>query len=126
MIKIRGAFLSRVIDNLPLPEVMRREIKAIPQVHCEYQEVDREKSSKHDNLQPVNSELDPLTQSNTLLAERNNSKEARLDKDNKLGVVHSQNCLNDEDSRIEISTKVISQSPSAASIQDQVKEINVC
>ena len=130
MIKIRGAFLSRVIDKLPLPDVMRKEIKTIPQVHCEYQQVDCE-NSKCDNLQPTNyynSEMDPLTRSNALIAESNNSIDSRHDMDNQLqpGVEHSQNCLSDEDSRIEISAKVISQSPTAASIKDQVEEINVC
>ena len=72
MIKIRGAFLSGVIDKLPLPDMMKKEIKIIPQVHCEYQQVDRE--SKYDNLQSSDSEIDPLGQSKALVAEGTISK----------------------------------------------------
>ena len=104
MIKIRGAFLSGVIDKLPLPDVMKKEIKTIPQVHCEYQQVERE--SKYDNLQSSDSEIDPLGQSKILIGEGSTSRmESRCN-------VDSQNSsIADVDSRTEITTEVVSETP---------------
>ena len=65
---------------------MKQEIKTIPQVHCEYQQVDRE--SKHDNLQSSDSEIDPLTQSKALMTEGNTCKRRNLN------VYTTQNCYN--------------------------------
>ena len=118
MIKIRGAFLSGVIDKLPLPDVMKKEIKIIPQVHCEYQQVDRE--SKYDNLQSSNSEIDPLTQGKALIDEGNFSKvESRCSVDPK------KNSSIDKDSRTEITTEVISQLPTSihsSPVQNKAKK----
>lgn len=68
MIKMRGTFTSTLIDKLPLPEMMKKEIKKIPQVHCEYQCVDN--VIKYDILQPPDSEIDPLARSSALIVKR--------------------------------------------------------
>lgn len=103
MIKIRGAFPSSVIDKLPLPDVMKKEIKTIPQVHCEYQQVDRE--SRYENLRSSDSEIDPLEQSKALIAEGSISKmESRCNVD-----PHKNSSITDIDSRTGITTEVISQ-----------------
>jgi len=68
MIKMRGTFTPTLIDNLPLPEAMKKEIKRIPKVHCEYQCIDN--VTKYDISRPLDSEIDPLAQSSALIDER--------------------------------------------------------
>ena len=68
MIKMCGTFTLTLVDKLPIPEMMKKEIKKIPQVHCEYQCVDS--VIKYDILRPLDSEIDPLAQSNALIVER--------------------------------------------------------
>ena len=106
MITIRGTFLSGVIDKLPLPDVMKKEIKTIPQVHCEYQQVDRD--SKYDNLQSTSSEIDPLTQSKALIAEGNFSTRHSVDSQK-----DSSTELIADDSRTGITAEVTSQTPTS-------------
>ena len=68
MIKLRGLFVSDVIDKLPLPKEMKTKIKTIPQLYCEYQRVDRD--SKYTSSSPE-SELDPLARSKALITKGN-------------------------------------------------------
>ena len=68
MIKLRGLFVSDVIDKLPLPKEMKTKIKTIPQLYCEYQRVDRD--SKY-TLSSPESELDPLARSKALITKGN-------------------------------------------------------
>ena len=68
MIKLRGLFVSDVIDKLPLPKEMKTKIKTIPQLYCEYQRVDRD--CKYTSCSPE-SELDPLARSKALITRGN-------------------------------------------------------
>ena len=68
MIKLRGLFVSDVIDKLPLPKEMKTKIKTIPPLYCEYQRVDRD--SKYTSCSPE-SELDPLARSKALITRGN-------------------------------------------------------
>ena len=115
MIKIRGVFLSAVIDKLPLPDVMRKEIKTIPHVHCEYQHVDRD--NKFDKLQSPDADMDPLAQSRSLIVEENSSTRdlthtPDINKSSNVCLQKSTSIKTKvEDLRTEITAEIVSQSP---------------
>lgn len=113
MIKIRGSFKSGVVDKLPLPEVMKKEINTIPRVHCEYQHVDGESRYDSQSTDPE-TDLDPLAQSRVLIAKGTCSKRnlmQTIDVDKSSNVFPQKNST--EDSKTEISPEIVSQSPTA-------------
>lgn len=105
MINIRRVLAPTDISKLPLPEVMKKEIKMIPQVHCEYQRVNRE--SKCEDLQSSDPEIDPLSQSNV---EENSST---IDVDKLHNACPSKNssteAITNDNSRIELTAETVSQ-----------------
>ena len=128
MIKIRGLFVSDVIDKLPLPKEMKKEIKTIPQLYCEYQHVDRDNTY---NSCSSDLEMDPLARSIALIAKGNtcrvgltNTACANVNKlDNTYPHMNSSTETAKTDH--EVTAEIISQIPHSRNKVEIEKEIKV-
>lgn len=134
MINIRSKFTPVAIDKLPLPEVMKTEIKKIPSVHCEYQHTDGEIKCDNVNLQSPDSEMAPLAQSSSLITKgtsptfhtKHSTDDGRSSSDVHLVTNSSiKPTADEEDSRTEVITEIISQYPTntgPSSVRNKTKK----
>ena len=122
MIKIRGLFVSDVIDKLPLPKEMKKEIQTIPQLYCEYQHVDRDNTY---NLCSSDSEMDPLARSIALItcSRVGLTQTACVDVNKSDSTYPHVNSA--ETMRTEVTAEIISQTPHLRNKVKTEKEIKV-